>query len=219
MPLLIPQPSSSEETLVHLRDVSVDLGTTRALADVTLEVRSAEILAVAGHNGSGKSTLLGVIAGTQSHSAGRVERHGRMAFVMQRSSVPSSLPLTVGETVRMGRWASRGGWRPLTRDDKQIVGESIEALGLGRLERRPLAALSGGQRQRALVAQGLAQRADILLLDEPTAGLDDEARALIDVAIAREIARGAAVVHATHDAEVMGSADRMVRLESGQILS
>lgn len=219
MDLTTSPPLAVRQSLVHLLGISVDLGGTRALGDVTLEVRAGEVLALAGHNGSGKSTLLGVIAGTQPHSAGRVRRSGRMAFVVQRSSVPASLPLTVGDTVSMGRWSVRGGWRSLSRDDKRIIGESIDALGLSGLEARPLGALSGGQRQRALVAQGLAQRADILLLDEPSAGLDDEARALIDLAIAREVARGTAVVHATHDAEVIRSADRVVRLESGQIMS
>jgi zinc/manganese transport system ATP-binding protein len=189
-----------------------------ALRGVSLELRGGEVLALTGHNGSGKSTLLSVIAGTLPPLSGAVDRGRRVAFVVQRSDVPDALPLTVRDTVRMGRWAQRGAWRRLTRDDHAIVAQSIRALGLDGLERRPLAGLSGGQRQRALVAQGLAQRAGVLLLDEPTVGLDDEARTLIDAAISGEAWRGVAVVHATHDAEVIRRADRVVRMEAGAIV-
>jgi len=203
--------------LAAVGDLHVRHGEVHALRGVSLDVRGGEVLALAGHNGSGKSTLLSVLAGTLSPDSGTVRRTERVAFVVQRSDVPDALPLTVRDVVRMGRWAQRGACRRLTRDDRAIVAESIAALGLDGLERRPLATLSGGQRQRALVAQGLAQRAGILLLDEPTVGLDDEAHDLIDAAIAREAARGVAVVHATHDAEVIRRADRVVRLEAGAV--
>ena len=205
-------------TLVSVRDLHVRLGEVHALRGVTLELRGGEVLALAGHNGSGKSTLLSAIAGTLPPRSGRVLREERVAFVVQRSSVPDSLPLTVRDVVRMGRWAQRGSWRRLTGADHAIVAESVRALGLEGLERRPLASLSGGQRQRALVAQGLAQRAAVLLLDEPTVGLDDEACTLIDAAIAREASHGVAVVHATHDDEVIRLADRVIRLEAGVVV-
>jgi len=209
--------TTTPPTAVH--DLHVRHGEIHALRGVSLELRGGEVLAVAGRNGSGKSTLLSVIAGILPPGSGTVLRGRPVAFVVQRSEVPDALPLTVRDVVRMGRWAQRGAWRRLTRQDHAIVAESIAALGLGGLERRPLAGLSGGQRQRALVAQGLAQRAGILLLDEPTVGLDDEARLLIDAAIAREARRGVAVVHATHDAEVIRLADRVIRLESGTVVT
>ena len=219
-PAPVEQPALAEHpaaAAAELRDIRVRHGEVRALDGVSVTLHPGEVLALAGHNGSGKSTLLSVIAGTLAPRSGSVQRTGRVAFVVQRSDVPDALPLTVRDVVRMGRWAQRGSWRRLTRDDHAIVAESIGALGLDGLERRPLATLSGGQRQRALVAQGLAQRAGILLLDEPTVGLDDEARDLIDAAIAREAARGVAVVHATHDAEVIRLADRVIRLERGAV--
>lgn len=205
----------SDSWVAHLDSVSVVLDGRPVLEGISLQAHAGEVMALAGHNGSGKSTLLGVIAGTQPHGAGSVTRRGRVAFVVQHSQVPHSLPLTVRDTVAMGRWSVRGSWRPFDRSDTALVRECIAALGLSGLERRPLSSLSGGQRQRALVAQGLAQRADILLLDEPTAGLDDHARELIDLAIAREVRRGVAVVHATHDHDVMRQADRLVRLHGG----
>jgi len=211
----IIHPSVGPSCLVRLDNISVELGGVDVLDGITLGVRPGEKIALAGRNGSGKSTLLGVIAGTQDHRRGSVRRRGRVAFVVQRSAVPNTLPVTVRDAVTMGRWAVRGAWRRLTREDHSVVNSRIQQLGLHGLENRPLGELSGGQRQRALVAQGLAQSADILLLDEPTAGLDDDARELIELAIEGEIARGVAVIHATHDDAVMRAADRVVRLREG----
>jgi zinc/manganese transport system ATP-binding protein len=202
--------------LLELHDIRVDHDGRPALAGVSLAVRPGELLAVAGTNGSGKSTLLGAIAGTLVVRGGSITRRraSSVGFVVQRSSVTDTLPLTVAQAVAMGRWS---GHRPLGRLDRQVVAESIGALGLQGLERRRLGSLSGGQRQRALVAQGLARRADLLLLDEPTVGLDDHALALVASAIDSEVARGAAVVHATHDPASLGRAHRVVRLEGGRI--
>jgi zinc/manganese transport system ATP-binding protein len=202
--------------LLELHDIRADHDGSPALAGVSLVVRPGELIAVAGTNGSGKSTLLGAIAGTLAVSAGSITRRrgASVGFVVQRSSVADTLPLTVAQTVAMGRWS---GLRPLGRLDRQVIAENIGALGLQGLERRRLGSLSGGQRQRALVAQGLARRADLLVLDEPTVGLDDDALALIASAIGSEVARGAAVVLATHDPASLDSAHRVVRLENGRV--
>jgi zinc/manganese transport system ATP-binding protein len=223
---------------VRLRGVTVMYDDRVSLNDVTVEFASGQMTAVAGSNGSGKSTLLGAIAGVVPLSGGTVELVGgsvelvagrvggsgevrdevRVAYVAQRSSVPDHLPLSVQQVVEMGRWSQRGAWRRLTRDDRDIVASSISAVGLQGFERRPLSALSGGQRQRALVGQGLAQRAQVLLLDEPTVGLDTEACELIALALAAETLRGTAVIHATHDTNVIDAADRVLRLEQGRIV-
>jgi zinc/manganese transport system ATP-binding protein len=211
--------------VIRLSDVSVRYDEHIALDAVSAEFRSGEIAALSGSNGSGKSTLLGAIAGTVPLAGGGVSigsvtvASPRVAYVVQRSSVPDHLPLTVRQAVQMGRWAHRGAWGRLTRDDREITSASIAALGLEGLERRALGSLSGGQRQRVFVAQGLAHRADILLLDEPTIGLDEVANELITLAIAAEAERGAAVVHATHDARVIALAHRHVRLGAGRIVA
>jgi zinc/manganese transport system ATP-binding protein len=204
--------------VIELHDVSVSHGALRALTSVSVSLEAGTVTAVAGRNGSGKSTLLSVIAGTQAHS-GSVTRPGgaRTAFVVQRSAVPRSLPLSVRDVVAMGRWGHGGGWRPLSRADRAVVADSLRSVGMDALQHRSFHALSGGQRQRALVAQGLAQHADILLLDEPAVGLDDESRLLIARAIDLEARRGAIVVHATHDDDVIRSAGRVIRLEAGEI--
>ena len=222
---------------VRLHDVTVMYDDRVSLDDVTVEFTGGQMTALAGSNGSGKSTLLGAIAGVVPLSAGTVDvgvdvdgdvgvegdvevgvDGARVAYVAQRSSVPDHLPLSVRQVVEMGRWSQRGAWRRLTREDRDIVAGSIAAVGLEGLERRPLGALSGGQRQRALVAQGLAQRAQVLLLDEPTVGLDSEACELIALALAAETRRGTTVIHATHDTDVIAAADRVLRLDRGRFV-
>jgi len=202
---------------ITLRQIRVSHGATVALDGVSASIPAGRVTALAGANGSGKSTLLGVLAGIQPWQGGERLAAGRIALVLQRSAAPDTLPLTVFETVSMGRWAHRGLWRPLSGSDRAVIAVSIEALGLTGLERRPLGELSGGQRQRALVAQGLAQRAEVLLLDEPAAGLDGDALLLIDRAIRAEADRGAAVVCATHDPEVIRRADHVIRLAAGRV--
>lgn len=211
--------SSHSTSAVRLRGVTVAYDDRVCLDDVTVGFGVGRMTAVVGSNGSGKSTLLGAIAGVLPLRAGVVELDGaRVAYVAQRSSVPDHLPLSVRQVVEMGRWSQRGAWRRLTREDRAIVVESLAAVGIEGFERRPLGALSGGQRQRALVAQGLAQRAQVLLLDEPTVGLDVDACGLIAAALAAETARGATVIHATHDPDVIAAADHVMRLEHGRVL-
>jgi zinc/manganese transport system ATP-binding protein len=205
---------------ITLRGIRVNHGQVVALDGVSATIEAGLVTALAGANGSGKSTLLGVAAGIQPWQGGEraLAAAVSIALVVQRGAAPDILPLTVREAVSMGRWADRGMWRPLTRADRAIVAESITALGLEGLERRSLGALSGGQRQRALVAQGLARRADVLLLDEPAAGLDGDALRLIDRAIRREADRGAAVLCATHDPEVIRRADSVITLRAGAVV-
>jgi len=207
-------------TAHRLRGVSAEYDGQLALDDIDLDLPGGTMTVLSGANGSGKSTLLGVLAGTQPVSRGIVERHDRpsIAFVVQQSAVSARLPLTVRETVTMGRWRVRGAVGRLRRSDRAIVDESLEALGIADLASRSLFALSGGQRQRALVAQGLAQRADLLLLDEPTSGTDALAQRLIERAITTELARGATIVQATHDPAVVAAAERVVLLENGRRL-
>ena len=216
--LTAPSPPTTARFEVLLTAVSADHDGHPALRGVDLRISPGTMTLVVGANGSGKSTLLSVLAGTHPVSAGTRERPDgtSVAFVVQRSAVTARLPLTVRETVTMGRWGARGALGRLTRDDRAIVDESLEALGIADLARRPLGELSGGQRQRALAAQGLARRASLLLLDEPTAGVDAAAQELVDSALERELARGAAVVQATHASGLGPPGALVVRLADGR---
>jgi zinc/manganese transport system ATP-binding protein len=190
-----------------------------ALHGINARIPRARGTAVVGPNGAGKSTLLDVLARVLTPTAGSVERTGRApAYVVQRSTAPDSLPITVRATVAMGRWATRGLWRRLTAHDRAVVEDCMRRLGVHDLADRPLGTLSGGQRQRVLVAQGLAQESDLLLLDEPAAGLDTDARRNIDEALAQAAADGVTVVAVTHDQDVAARADHCLLLRDGRLV-
>ena len=146
--------------------------------------------------------MLGALAGVIAATAGTVVHRtkGRPAFVVQRSAIADTFPLTVRETV--SRWAAgqtRGLWRRLTAHDRRLSTPGWSGWASPNSRGRQLGELSGGQRQRALVAQGLAQEADLLLLDEPTTGLDASARQAITEVLDEVTTNGVTVVQATHD--------------------
>ncbi|WP_404799946.1 zinc ABC transporter ATP-binding protein AztA [Actinoalloteichus fjordicus] len=206
---------------VTMRDVSASYGSRRVLVDVTARVPRSQVTAVVGANGAGKSSLLNVIAGTLPPTSGTLRRTGsrRPAYVVQRSDVSDALPITVRGTVEMGRWAHRGPWRRLTARDHAVVADCLARLDIRDLAERQLGALSGGQRQRALVAQGLAQEAELLLLDEPGAGLDLAAQTRIEDALAQACRDGVTVLRVTHDLDVARRADHCLLLRDGRLVA
>ena len=183
--------------------------------EVSAAFRAGAVAAVAGPNGSGKSTFVELLAGVRSPRRGSVIRRGRLALVVQRPSTPDALPVTVHDVVAIGTWR-RGGRRA---ERRAAVTEAIDRVGLTGLEARTFGELSGGQRQRALLAQGIVQRAEILLLDEPAAGLDAASRQRTREILAEEAARGTTIVCVTHDEESITAADHVIRFEAGRIVA
>jgi zinc/manganese transport system ATP-binding protein len=207
------------EIAVEITDVWFDHDGVDALCGVSFTVESGAVTAIAGPNGSGKSTLLAVLAGVLEPRRGTVSipARARRALVVQRSEVSDRMPLTVRDTVTMGRWPAAGMLRRLRAEDRRIIDDCIDIVGLSGHQDRPLNALSGGQRQRAFLAQGLAQRADIVLLDEPTTGLDTATRAVVADVLLAEQARGATVICVSHDDTTLATADHIVTLDAGRI--
>ncbi|MGH8878671.1 MAG: zinc ABC transporter ATP-binding protein AztA [Stackebrandtia sp.] len=204
---------------VRLSEVTAHYGRVPALRGVSLGIPDGRVTALLGHNGSGKSTLLNVLAGLHRPSSGEVHanhRH-RPALVVQRSEATDSLPITVRQTVAMGRWAHRAVWRRASQRDKEIVNDCLQRLGMAELAETPLGRLSGGQRQRALLAQGLAQQSDLLLLDEPATGLDTATAETLAELLPRLSESGVTIVHATHDAQLAARADHCVSLSRGRL--
>jgi zinc/manganese transport system ATP-binding protein len=215
-----PAPAKVRTPRVRFTELSAGYPGRPVLHELDAEIPALALTALVGPNGSGKSTLLGVLAGVIRPTSGELRHDGDRppAFVPQRGAVGDALPLTVRQTVEMGRWGERGPWRRLTRQDRAIVDTAMERLGITDLASRQLGELSGGQRQRALIAQGLTQESDLLLLDEPTTGLDPEARERIAALLTELVADGVTVVQATHDLEAARSADTCLLLRDGHLV-
>ena len=138
--------------------------------------------------------------------------------MLQAQHAPAHLPVTVREVVALGRAAHRGAFGRLDRADRAAVHAAIERVDLGAVAARHLAELSGGQRQRVFVAQGLAQEADVLLLDEPTAGLDLTSSDMIRAVLEDEQAAGRSILVATHDLAEAADSDVVVLL-AGRLIA
>jgi manganese transport system ATP-binding protein len=203
---------------VVARHLALARGRTVALEVDALEVPAGAVTALVGPNGSGKSTFLHAVAGLLRPSGGELEVRGTVAYVLQAIAANERMPVTVGEVVAMGRYAVLGAHRRFGPTDRALVADAIERLELGDVVRRHLGELSGGQRQRVLVAQGLAQGADVLLLDEPVSGLDLASSHRIAEVMAAETAAGRTVVVATHDLAEAAAADQLVLL-AGRVVA
>jgi zinc transport system ATP-binding protein len=168
--------------------VSFAYGREPVLEHVSLEVRPGEFAALAGPNGSGKSTLLRILLGLLAPQSGTVEVFGaaprdlrerwRVGYVPQRPRIAPDLPATVEEVVATGRLAKQGWWRRRRAADRAAVDHALESVALTAHRRKRLTELSGGQQQRALIAKALAAEPELLVLDEPIAGVDVESQTL-----------------------------------------
>lgn len=204
------------DAVARLDGIRVAFDGRDVLHGVDVEIASSAITVIAGPNGAGKSTLLEVLAGTRAAREGRRSVSGEAAFVPQRAAVSERLPVSARDVVAIGTWGRRGSRTP--REALRMrVDDALDRLGILPLAAHPFATLSGGQQQRALLAQGLARGADLLLLDEPTTGLDAESGARIRTVLRAEADRGVAVVCVSHDPAVLADADRIIRLTDGRV--
>jgi ABC-type Mn2+/Zn2+ transport system ATPase subunit len=196
--------------VLSARDVSFAYGTELVLERVSLEVRAGEFAALAGPNGSGKSTLLRILLGLLAPQAGAVTVFGtaprdlrdrwRVGYVPQRPRIAPDLPATVEEVVATGRLAKQGWWRRRRAADRDAVDHALRAVALTEYRRKRLHELSGGQQQRALIARALAADPELLVLDEPIAGVDVESQRLFRDSLVHLVQQhNAAVLLVSHE--------------------
>lgn len=160
--------------LIAFDHVTLGYGRHPVLTDLTFEIPEGDFLGLVGPNGAGKTTILRAILGSLSPMAGTVTRADglRFGYVPQRDQVDYNFPLKVVDVVLMGRYDRVGlGHRPSARD-RELARAALDHVGIARLADEPLSALSGGQRQRALIARALVGEPNLLVLDEPTNGMD-----------------------------------------------
>jgi zinc transport system ATP-binding protein len=172
---------------VQLLDVSFSYGPGRpVLEHVNLELGQGEFVAVAGPNGGGKTTLVRIVLGLERPTTGKALLYGdpasrfagrtALGYLAQRSEVGGDAPATVREVVSAGRLATGRLVGRLNRGDRALVDDAISRVGLGPVADRPLRTLSGGMQQRAFIAKALAAQPSLLVLDEPTTGVDAESQ-------------------------------------------
>ena len=198
---------SNRELFVQAKALSIGFNGRAVISGIDFGLPQGQALALIGTNGSGKSTLLKTIAGLLPVVAGEITVFGgrpgvfprRVAYLGQFHTSGFVLPLRAVDVVRMGRFPQRGLLGRMGGEDEEITRQAMETMGIGMLADKPLRTLSGGQQQRVYLAQVLAHRAELLILDEPTTGLDAGGRDLYLHAMAGELARGASLVMATHD--------------------
>lgn len=205
---------------INSRSLSVGYDRRQVVGNMTFELSPGSLMVLIGTNGSGKSTLLKTLAGMLSPVSGEVSILGqkpgvlpaRVAFLPQHPVSSHTLPLRAEDIVEMGRFAHLGLLKRNSQSDRVIVEESMLRTGVHEFAKLPLRDLSGGQQQRTHLAQVLARQAEVLLLDEPTAGLDVNGRGAVANLISQERSRGVTVVMATHEISDADSANIVMLL-------
>ncbi len=196
-------------SVIQIRDGAVSLGGRPVLRGIDLTISRGEVVAVLGANGSGKSTLVRALLGLVPTSRGQITLFGqslsqfhdwqRIGFVPQRATAAGGVPASVWEVVASGRLAQRAPLRPMRKPDRAAIGVAIEAVGLTDRAKDGVATLSGGQQQRVLIARALAGDPDLFVLDEPTAGVDQQSQQAFADALEALVSRGATIVLVAHE--------------------
>jgi manganese/iron transport system ATP-binding protein len=201
-------------------------GRSAALKDISFRVEAGQRLAVVGPNGAGKSTLFKLVVGTIKPSQGSINVYGRLpdqhiciAYVPQRSHIDWSFPVTVEDVVMMGRIGQIGLFHWPRGRDWKYVRASLERVNASHLAHKQIGELSGGQQQRVFIARALAQQADLLLMDEPFAGLDIPSHESILEILDSLQADGVTILVATHDLNMAAERFDRVMLLNRQIIA
>lgn len=198
---------TDNDTAVSVEHLTVSYGPVPALLDISFSVTSGQLVGIIGPNGSGKSTLIKSILGFVKADFGDVKLFGKsaehakgaVAYVPQRGAVDWDFPVTVRDVALMGRYSKTPWWKDLSKEDHQLADDALEMVRMSEYKHRQIGQLSGGQQQRVFMARAIAQDSDLLLLDEPFAGVDAATeRAILDVLRqTREAGKTTLVVH--HD--------------------
>ena len=214
---------------LEVSEVSFSYGAEPVLHDVSLAVQPGEFVALVGSNGSGKSTLLRVLLGLLppatgtvrllGQAPGRLQERWRVGYVPQRPGLARELPATVEEVVAAGRLTRRRWWKRSSANDRAEIDHALASVALADLRQARVSELSGGQQQRAFIAKALVAQPDLLVLDEPVAGVDAESQVRFRDSLTHLVAEhGTAVLLVSHElGAVADDLDRVVVLRRGHV--
>jgi len=218
--------------IITFRDASFAYHGKPVLNDLTFSVMPGEFLGIIGPNGSGKTTLLKALLGLIEPTAGRAtifdctchtlrcHHRARIGYLPQRSQIDPRFPITVFETVLMGRYGAIGLFHRPTAADRELAAAALNDVGLSELKDRPLGQLSGGQQQRVLIARALAQQPQVLLLDEPTTGVDAPTQtALLSLVRRLHQEHRLTILFVTHDINVVSPVVDRIVLLNGRLVA
>lgn len=222
-------PTTAAPDPLTVEGMSVALDGRLVLHDVDLRVGAGEFVVLLGSNGSGKSTLVRAAVGLVPTIGGSVRLFGtplarfrdrtRLGYVPQRTSAAAGVPATVHEVVLSGRLARRRWFVPRSAADLEAVESAIDRVGLADRSRSSVSDLSGGQQQRVLIARALATQAELLVMDEPTAGVDHDQQVILAELLAGLVRSGTSVLLVAHELGPMQPLiDRAVVLEVGRVV-
>jgi ABC-type Mn2+/Zn2+ transport system ATPase subunit len=213
---------SATPPLLRFAGVALGYGGVPVLRHLSFRVDRGEFLGLVGPNGSGKTTILRAILGLVRPLAGAVERAGTpvIGYVPQRESIDPIMPVTAYEVALMGRAPRLGALQRTGARDRERARQALELVGVADLAGRLYRDLSGGQQQRVLLARALAGEPDLLVLDEPTNGMDLASEcALVDLLVSLNRDRGLTVLFVTHLLPiVLNAATSILLLEAGRVL-
>jgi ABC-type Mn2+/Zn2+ transport system ATPase subunit len=196
------------EPLLELRKVVFGYGAMPVLENVSLHLHRGQFAALVGPSGAGKTTLLKLILGTLQPTHGEIYTHGellrnghspRIGYVPQLETVDWNFPVTVEQAVWMGQIGNKSPWPWMNAEERKQVRVMLERLGIAGLAQRHIRDLSGGQQQRVFLARALISKPDLLVLDEPTVGLDIQTAEMILVLLAELNRQGVTLLMTTHD--------------------
>ncbi|WP_217252044.1 metal ABC transporter ATP-binding protein [Streptomyces sp. AC602_WCS936] len=198
----------SDEPVISLRGVRAELGSRPVLRGIDLTVGRGEVVALLGANGSGKSTAVRTVIGQVPVTAGEVDLFGtprrrfrdwaRVGYVPQRTTAAGGVPATVTEVVSSGR-LSRARFGVLRKADREAVRRALDLVGMTDRAKDSVNALSGGQHQRVLIARALAAEPELLIMDEPMAGVDLASQEVLAETLRKQVAAGTTVLLVLHE--------------------
>ncbi|GHG92181.1 ABC transporter [Streptomyces lanatus] len=226
--MIDPMEDGMTEPVISLRGVRAELGSRPVLRGIDLTVGHGEVVALLGANGSGKSTAVRSVIGQVPVSAGEIELFGtararfrdwsRVGYVPQRTTAAGGVPATVGEVVSSGR-LSRTRFGVFRKADHAAVRHALELVGMADRVKDSVNALSGGQHQRVLIARALASEPELLIMDEPMAGVDLASQEVLARTLREQVAAGATVLLVLHELGPLEPLiDRAVVLRDGCVL-